>query len=359
MRRRGPRLAALALLGLALAACGKKGPPVIPENRLPAPAAGLRALIDEGAIQVSWTNPATRFDGTPLKDLIEVKLYRREDNDDAPLKPAMLSGGQVIGYDEIATIRLESPAPATVAGGTVRWVDKKGLVLGHRYVYVVTAIDSLGRSSPPSERRAITFLAAPKAPPSVHASRGDRQVALTWDPPTEFTDGSPVSGQLGYLVLRGGGSAGPLSLITPEPLTAARYTDTGLENNSEYRYAVRGVRLDPRAAVTGPLSSVVAAIPAVTTPPKPPGDLVAIPSPGALRLAWSPSPEANVALYAVYRAVGPGAFIRIGTTLLGNTTFVDRDVRPGTAYRYAVTAIDDAREPNESARSNEVSLVAP
>ena len=226
MRRRGPRLAALALLGLALAACGKKGPPVIPENRLPAPAAGLRALIDEGAIQVSWTNPATRFDGTPLKDLIEVKLYRREDNDDSPLKPAMLSGGQVVGYDEIATIRLDSPAPATVASGTVRWVDRKGLVLGHRYVYVVTAIDSLGRSSPPSERRAITFLAAPKAPPSVHASRGDRQVALTWDPPTEFTDGSPVSGQLGYLVLRGGGSAGPLSLITPEPLTAARYTDT-------------------------------------------------------------------------------------------------------------------------------------
>ena len=97
MSRRRPRLAALVLLGLALAACGKKGPPVIPENRLPAPAAGLGALIDEGAIQVSWTNPTTRFDGTSLRDLIEVKLYRREDNDDSPLKPAMLSGGQVVG----------------------------------------------------------------------------------------------------------------------------------------------------------------------------------------------------------------------------------------------------------------------
>ena len=355
--RRG--LVALVLLGLVLAACGKKGPPIAPENRLPVPPAGLGASIDESAIQVSWTNPGTRYDGTPLKDLIEVKLYRREDSDDAPLKPAMLSAGRVVGYDEIAAIRLESPAPATVEGGTVRWVDRKGLVLGHRYVYVVTAIDSLGRSSPPSERRAITYLAAPKAPQNVQASGGDRQVMLTWQPPAEFTDGSPASGQLGYLVLRGAGREGPLSLITPQPLVTASYTDTGLENNSEYRYAVCSVRLDPRAAVTGALSPVVTAIPAVTTPPKPPSNLVAIPSPGALRLAWSPSTEANVALYAVYRAAGTGAFIRIGTTLLGNTTFVDRDVRPGTRYRYAVTALDNARDPNESARSNEVSLVAP
>jgi predicted small lipoprotein YifL len=354
-----PGLVALVLLWLVLAGCGKKGPPIAPETRLPLPPAGLGASIDEGAIQVTWTNPGTRYDGTPLKDLTEARLYRREDSDDAPLKPAMLSAGRVVGYDEIAAIRIESPAPATVQGGTVRWVDQKGLVLGHRYVYVVTAIDALGRSSPPSERRAITYLAAPKPPQDVQVSRGDRQVMLTWRPPAEFTDGSPASGQLGYFVMRGAGREGPLTLITPQPLATAGYTDTGLENNSEYRYAVRSVRLDPRAVVTGAPSPVLTAIPAVTTPPRPPSNLVAIPSPGALRLAWSPSTEANVVLYAVYRAVGTGAFIRIGTALVGNTTFVDRDVRSGTTYRYAVSALDNAREPNESARSNEVSLVAP
>lgn len=359
MSRPGRRLATLALLGLALVACGKKGPPVAPELRLPVAPGGLQASIDENSILLTWTNPGRRFDGTPLKDLTEVKLYRREDGDGGPLKPAMLSAGQVVGYDALATIRLDSPAPATIQGGTVQWVDRQRLVLGHRYVYVLTATDSLGRSSPPSERRPITFLAAPKPPAGVEARAGSRQVTLSWNAPGELTDGSPVSGDLRYIVLRGTGSEGPLTAITPQPLAATSYTDGGLENDTEYRYAVRVVRVDPRATAAGAPSPVVAATPVETTRPTPPSNLVAIASPGAVRLAWSPSPEAHVALYAIYRAAATSALIRVATTLSGNTTFIDRDVRPGTMYRYAVTAIDNARRPNESARSNEVTATPP
>lgn len=349
----------MALLGWALAACGKKGPPVAPELRLPLAPAALHASIDENSIALTWTNPGARFDGTPLKDLTEVKLFRREDRDGGPLKPAMLSGGNVVGYDEITTIRLDSPAPATVQGGAVRWVDHRGLVFGHRYVYVLTAIDSMGRSSPPSERHAIIFLAAPTAPGNLEARAGNHQVTLGWIPPAKFMDGSPVSGDLRYIVLRGTGSEGPLSVVTPEPLAAPSYTDTALENDMEYRYTVRALRVDPRATATGAASPVVAATPIETTRPAPPSNLVAVPSPGEVRLAWSPNPEPRVALYAVYRAAGTGALIRIGTTLAGNTTFTDRDVRPGATYRYAVTAIDNARRPNESAHSREVTATLP
>jgi hypothetical protein len=94
-------------------------------------------------------------------------------------------------------------------------------------------------------------------------------------------------------------------------------------------------------------------MPSDTTPPAAPTNLVAVPSPGALRLAWTASPDDDVALYAIYRGGGAGGgLIRIGTALAGTTTFVDRDVRAGATYRYAVTAIDRARTPNESARSN-------
>jgi len=119
------------------------------------------------------------------------------------------------------------------------------------------------------------------------------------------------------------------------------------------------VRVDPRATVAGAPSTVVAAVPISTTPPSPPSNLVAVPSPDALRLAWNPSASTNVAAYAIYRAAGAGALIRVATTLAGNTTFVDRDVRAGVTYRYAVTAIDNARTPNESARSNEVTARVP
>jgi predicted small lipoprotein YifL len=349
----------VALEALAIVGCGKKGPPVAPELRLPIPPAALSAAVDENSILVTWTNPATRFDGTPLKDLAELRLHRREDTDGGPLKPALLSRDRVVGYDEVATIRLDAPAPASVQGGSVRWVDRQGLVLGRRYVYVVTAIDSLGRSSPPSERRAITFLAPPRPPRNVETAAGDRQVSLTWEAPAEFADGAPVSGELRYLVLRATGGEGALAPVTPQPLEGTSYTDTGLENDTDYRYAVRAVRLDPRATATGAPSPVVTAAPRVSVSPSAPSNLVAVPSPGALRLAWSPSPEPSVASYVIYRAAGTGAFVRVGTTPAGNTTFIDRDVASGTTYRYAVTAIDSARRPNESVRSNEVSVTAP
>lgn len=358
MSRARGRLAIIALGALALAACGKKGPPIAPELRLPVPPKWQSSVIEEGDVRLSWSNPGTRFDGTPLKDLTEVRLHRREDSDQAPLKPAMLSGSRIVGYDEIATIRLDSPAPATLQGQNVEWVDRQSLVYGHRYVYVATAIDSQGRSSPPSERRVVNFLAAPRPPPEVEARAGDREITLTWPAPTHFTDGEPVSGELRYFVLRGTGREGALSLLTPEPIPGTSYTDTGLDNDTEYRYAVRSVRRDPRATVVGSPSVVAKAIPENTTPPSAPSELIAVPSPGALRLSWGPSPEANVARYAIYRATATGPFIRIATTLAGNTTFVDRDVRPGTAYRYAVTAIDSARTPHESSRSNEVAVTA-
>jgi len=85
---------------------------------------------------------------------------------------------------------------------------------------------------------------------------------------------------------------------------------------------------------------------------------VAVPSGGAIRLAWNASPQADVAAYAVYRAAAGGDFVRIATTVPPGTVYTDRDVQPGTTYRYAVTAIDRARRPNESARSDSVSVRA-
>ena len=361
MTGHGRRAAALLLIGLGLSvgACGKKGPPVAPERRLPVAPSAVEGAVEENSIVVSWANPASRVDNSRLRDLSTLRLFRHEATDGEPLKPAMLSGGQVVGYEEIATISLAAPAPAEVQGGRARWVDRRALNLGRRYVYVVTAEDSIGRSSPPSERLAISFLAAPKPPRNVGAAPGDRQARLTWQAPAEFSDGAPVSGELGYVVLRGAGAGGPLSPVTARPVAGTSFTDTGLENDADYRYAVRAVRMDPRATATGEASAAVAVSPLKTTPPRAPGNLVAIPAPGGVRLAWNLSPEEDVALYAVYRAVGSGSFARIATTVRVNALYVDRDVRPRTTYRYAVTAIDSARKPNESPRSNEAVVTTP
>jgi chitodextrinase/predicted small lipoprotein YifL len=350
----------LALATLVLIGCGKKGPIVAPERRLPAPASGLRASVEERSIVVSWTNPRTRADGTRLRDLALVRLFRRDEVPDAPPKPAMLSGDRVVGYEEIARIALDGvpPAGVQVGGGTVSVTDSAGLTFGRRYVYVVTAEDATGRSSPPSERLVVTFLAAPAAPTNLAVQAGDTEARLAWSAPVSFIDGAPASGELRYVVLRAAGD-GALSSVTPAPIADTSYTDKGLANETDYRYAVRAMRVDPAGTALGPASAAVTVTPLDTTPPSAPTRLIGIPSAGSVRLAWNASPEEDVALYAVYRAEGTGAFVRIATIQAISTLYTDQDVQSGRTYRYVVTALDRARRANESARSNEVTVTVP
>jgi fibronectin type 3 domain-containing protein len=137
------------------------------------------------------------------------------------------------------------------------------------------------------------------------------------------------------------------------------YTETGLDNEALYRYAVRAVRREGAAAAYSEPSAPATVTPVDRTAPAPPTTLVAIPSAAAVRLAWNASASPDVASYVVYRATGVGPFVRIGTTPALNTVFTDREVAAGARYRYAVTALDSARAPNESPRSNEAAVSVP
>ena len=358
--RRAVVAVVLAAAALALGGCGKKGPIVAPERRLPLPPDAMHAVVAERAIVISWSNPRVRADGTRLRHVTVARLFRREEAADAAPKPAMLSGDRVVGYEEIARIPLDvtPPAGVQVQGGTVSVTDSAGLSFGHRYVYVATAEDEIGRSSPPSGRLVVTLIAGPAAPSGLDAQAGDKEVRLKWEAPGSFLDGAPAAGELRYIVLRAVGD-GALAPVTPAPIASTTFTDKGLENDIAYRYAVQAVRVDPAGMVQGAASTAVAATPVDTTPPSAPTRLIGIPAEGSVRLAWNASPEEDVELYAVYRAEGTGAFLRIATMQKITTVYTDRDVQSGRTYRYAVTALDRARQANESARSNEVSVTVP
>lgn len=362
MRRRPPFLLAVAILTCLVASgagCGKKAPPVAPEKRLPAAPTAMTAAVEADSVVLDWSIPRTRVDGTPLRDVALVRLHRRAEAEGEPAKSAMVSSGQVVGWDEVAAIKLDAPSPAVIAGNSIKWVDRQGLVFGRRYVYVTTVVDSTGRWSAPSERLAVIYLAAPRPPQALIAAAGEGEARLTWQPPTGLIDGSPLRGELTYVILRGAGADGPLAAISREPVRDTSYVDTALENEALYRYTVRAVRHEGSATAYSDPSAPATVTPVDRTAPAPPTNLVAIPSGTAVRLAWNPSPSPDVASYAVYRATGGGPFARIGTTPALNTVFTDREVTAGARYRYAVTALDSARAPNESPRSNEAAVSIP
>ena len=207
----------------------------------------------------------------------------------------------------------------------------------------------------------VPYLAAPRRPPArSSAAPGDRRISLTWQPPAELIDGSPAPGDLRYLVLRGAGAEGALAAITPKPVEATSFTDEGVDNDTDYRYAVRAVRVDPAVyrhrRDLGPGGRRRGGHHAARRARQPARG--AVPRRGAAGL----EPRAAHRTWRSTRSIARArraTSSRIATTMAIATVYLDRDVRPGATYRYAVTAIDRARRPNESARSNEISVRLP
>jgi hypothetical protein len=349
---------AVMAMGTALVAggCGRKGPPVFPELRLPQPVTDLVGIVREGGIDLSWAIPRRRVDNTPMRDATVARVYRTDDAGDGDAKPALLVRNRVAGYTEIAGIRLLDAALGP--DGRVTYRDTTALRHDRRYTYVVLTEDSQGRVSGPSTRVSLSYVSAAEAPRALRAEAGEQQARLSWEAPERRTDGSVIDTPLEYEVLRAGSPEGPLVPVARTRPGVTTFTDTRLENDRAYSYAVRAIGSAGGGTALGEPSARVTVTPADMTPPSAPGNLVAIPSAGTARLSWAPSPERDVAGYVVYRAAGAGPLARVGSTTVPTTVFVDRDLAPGE-YRYAVTARDAGARANESARSNEVRVSVP
>jgi fibronectin type 3 domain-containing protein len=356
----GARLVAALLVG-ALAAsggCGKKGPPVAPETRVPQAPDGVAAVVGPDGIEVAWTNPNRRADRSRLRDLDSVRVYRTTDDGAGEPRAAIRSGERIAGYDLLATIKLSRPDPARVDGRAVRILDRRDLADGRRYTYVVTASDSTGRTSPPSRRESVVYIGPPEPPTGLTGDAGEREARLAWAPPAALQGGGSLTGTITYEVLRAASPDVAPAAITRTPVPDTRFTDTGLENERTYHYAVRAVRTHAGGIARSDLSARIAVTPRDMTPPAAPTGLVAIPSPGTVRLSWKASPEPDVAGYIVYRQAATGDPVRVGSVTAPATTFTDRAVRAGD-YRYVVTAFDRASRPNESARSEPAAVSVP
>ncbi|MGB8959297.1 MAG: lipoprotein [Candidatus Aminicenantales bacterium] len=69
---------ATLLIGLGLvtvAACGRKGPLVVPRGRTPMPVETLTAALAGGTIVLRWTNPTKEISGRPLGPLGAVEVW--------------------------------------------------------------------------------------------------------------------------------------------------------------------------------------------------------------------------------------------------------------------------------------------
>lgn len=270
----------------------------IPLASLAAPQ-GLQAVAGNGRVQLKWSAVAPGVTYT--------------------LKRGAAPGGPFL--------------PIAGASGTT--LTDPTVVNGTPYYYVVSAANAAGESADSAPAEAVP-VAPPPAPRSLRAAAAPGRVVLDWD---------PAPGAVAYVVLRGESSAEP-----PAPVALVNvptYADDAVVNGRSYVYAVAG----RNAGGDGPPGDPVQVSPRIAPPP-PPAGVVAEPADGRIALRWKPVAEA--ATYLVRRAPrAEGPFETVGST--ETTSFIDANVANGSAYVYAVAAVNAGGE----SASSSAAAVAP
>ncbi|MDE0075395.1 MAG: fibronectin type III domain-containing protein [Gammaproteobacteria bacterium] len=286
---------------------------------------------------------------------------------DVPNAPGRLTAqARGISVIELRWTRPSSSGTSPVTGysiqwsptGTGRWRDLEddtgntrttyqdtglGLEANTTRYYRVRAISGAGPSAWSNVAHATTDdLTVPGVPTSLRVNpnglRGSTELQLTWRPPSN-TGGSPITGN--RIEWRSPNSSDWRFLVPGPTGTATTYIDTGLAPNTTRYYRVRALNAQGQGAP----SSAVRGTTNAARPGQPRNLRARATGPTSITLAWeAPSSDGGERItgYTI-RMRGPsdGTWITIPrNTGPRETTFEHTGLRPATAYRYQVAAIN-------------------
>jgi hypothetical protein len=360
------------------------------------PAATSDLVVTQRADRVllSWSYPALTTAGKNLTEVRRISIYRYEETlpvapggrDLKTLMPGDVDPTQaqpVVMFSRIPTVpqaqfaklsaRIESLEKANLADATTgarllfhdtppfRSSDGRPV----RLTYAVVTEGAEARSQL-SNLAVIVPLAVGFPPAELSATAKAEGVTLTWTSPQQAVGAAGAPIVTGYNVYRSAPGTAPGELDVPintAPVTATTYTDAPAYGEHEYRVAAVATVGPP--LVQSDLSAPAKVAFRDLVPPPAPATVTPLIEPNAVRLLWDAVEAADLAGYRVYRTegTGHGTDIReVGTINLvrdpiKETTWLNKPVSLGLAFRYAVTAVDEAG--NESVRTWTDWIVAP
>ncbi len=209
--------------------------------------------------------------------------------------------------------------------------------VGKDLVAAVRLQNDRGRDSGWSNFVPLLVTTVVPAPENLKAEATAEGVRLTW-----ANSSAPV-----IRVYRDGA---PLGDVKGSP-----YVDTTAEFGKPYKYFVQGFGSGQKPTESE-LSNEVAIRPKDTFPPAIPAGLKTIVGTRSIELSWARNQEPDLAGYRVLRAQGDGSFGIVADQITA-PSYSDRDVKPGTRYRYQVISIDQSG--NVSAPSTVVEAQLP
>jgi hypothetical protein len=295
----------------------------------------LQAVADEAGVHLSWQGVSPKaVEPPPLPGV-----------PGSPFLPTTGRPGSTVPVGAAPGVTNLAPGGAPPAGGP-------------------PPSNPVGAASPGAPPAPATSPAAVAAAPAAAAAAKPGETTA----PTAATaaakpgvTGAPAAAQTvvprrnGFFVYRRVGN-GPFSRpLDPEPAERGNVVDAGAPMGERVCYVIRAV------ASTDPLIESAASNEACverrdTTPPETPAGLALLPRGEGLEVLWSPSAEADLAGYRVYREAAGEPRKRLAELSPEKAAYLDETAEKGIAYRYAVTAFDLAGNESEPTDPVEGSL---
>jgi len=376
-------------------ACGHRGDPLPPRRRTPPPPQEFHLAQRGDALEVRATAPAASVDGVPYEAL-SLEFLWAEGQQDLEKAGRRRTVPATPGGRAVETLPLPSPgatvrvAARAVAGGkkgqrtlTVALVARTppepprdlaatlaadGVALSWRGVRPKPAPPTPTPERPGAPAPPATTAPAPPTPaapsaaesePPTTGAKGETAPAGAKGEaaPAKETETAPEGPRTsGFFVYRRLGSAPYDAPLVEEPLERRGTTDTLAPVGTTACYVVRAVASTQPLVESSPSNEACAEVRDIA-PPAAPAGLAVLPREGGLEILWSPSPEADLAGYRVYRAAPDGAPERIAEVGASRASWLDESAARGVAYRYTVTAVDQAG--NESERTEPLEATLP
>ena len=205
-------------------------------------------------------------------------------------------------------------------------------------ILAVRLINHKGRASQWSNILVLPVVTAVPAPTEARAETTPEGVRLTWS----------ATGATSFRIFRGTDLLGKSG--KPE------YLDKDTQYGKEYSYTLQAIRKTGETESESDASAAIKITPLDTFPPATPANASAITGTVSIELNWDRNTETDFKNYRVYRAAGPADFEKIADGVEA-PAYSDRTIKSGIAYKYVITAVDQAG--NESPRSNVVEITAP
>ncbi|HYN09145.1 MAG TPA: hypothetical protein VES67_17315 [Vicinamibacterales bacterium] len=365
-RRGRLALIAAALLGIALAGCGKRGSPQPPLRRSPARVTEVEARRLADRVELRFTVPATNSDGSTPPTVERVEVYMLVLPANTPPTVAGVTASSNLKMTVVVRPPPDPDAPAEKppaqkppdtrpAPGDVTTVvdklsgDKIGTAEAPVAHYVVVGVTGR-RKGPTSPIVSVPLGPLPAAPTNLQPSHDEKTLTLAW------TAGAPEQKFRVYLIPD---QVKPedRKLLTAEALSAPTFA-TPVTLAKEQCFLIAAVQTVGKATIEGAALGPVCVTPADKFPPLTPERLRgAVTNNTSVLLDWAAVDSPDLAGYLVLRTDGTNDTLQPLTRApIAETTYEDKDVKAGVTYAYAVVAVDKATPPNQSAPSARYSI---